>query len=1424
MPDIEVRPILYVSKPSWKHLQIWEVKMSVTGKFTEYNEDVEDFESYMERIDLYFKANAVKAETKVPMFLTVIGSKTYGILRNLLSPDKPSEKTMEELTKVLKEHFAPKKSIVAERCKFHKRFQKEGESLAEYAVAIKQMASACEFNTFLKDAMRDRFVSGIRCQEIQQRLMTEEDKSFDELYALALRLEEAKVEVKRFHNQEMVSDVNLIKHRYNKNFPKQGSGFGNKSGQVKSDYRSNEKFNKTISHPACFRCGRSNHSPNQCRYRQNQCFSCLKYGHLANMCKSPKGNVSRPKSRFRSVNQVGLDDEEVNASRPNDNTQTNSEYDLYSVSLVNEVSLKNSFTTSLVVNDQKLEMMIDTGAAVTLIPQVIFEDKFKNVKLHPTSMQLQAYSGHKINLLGEFKANVAHQGVNYQLPMIVTADQSGKRPVLLGRNWLEVLRLDWSTVHQVSMTPKEGNQVGPTQVDHKFEVDENSLKNKFNEVFYGPVGSIKSIETEIIIDEQAVPIFCKARSLPYAMHDLVNKEIDNLVKDNIIYPVSQSEWATPLVCILKPDGKSVRLCADFKVTLNKFIKNEHYPLPSTEDIFAKLAGGKVFSKIDLKSAYLQLNVGLKSQPLLTVNTHRGLFRFRKLPFGISSAPFAFQSAMDKVLQGLEGTYSYLDDILVVGSSYQDAVIKTEATLQRLLEYGVKANPAKSELLKTSLKFLGYNITAEGIKPSEHLVQAVLEAPEPTNVDQLRAFCGLINFYGKFLPQLSTVLHPLYELMQANRPWVWSSECCNAFNKCKSMLAKSQVLVPFDPMLPLQVTTDASSYGLGAVLAHKMKNGTVRPIMFASRTLTKAEVKYAQLDKEALAIIFAVKKFHKYLIAKHFELVTDHRPLVVLFGERKAIPILAAARMQRWAVILSAYDYHIVYKKGSEIVDADALSRLPLKVHNPDDDCVNFFAPFPDVPITAREIMIETRKDPTLARALDFTQHGWPERFTEPNLQPYFIRRTELTVENGCLLWGNRVIIPMSLRPSLLELFHEEHPGICRMKALARGYVWWPKLDSDIELLVNKCSVCQATRKSAPEVQLQPWTWPNRRFYRVHMDFATKNGIHFLIVTDSYSKWVEVYVMGSTNAEKTIEKLRSCFASFGCPEKVVTDGGPPFQSEEMNNFFIANGITHTFSPAYHPKSNGQAESYVGTFKTALLKQIFHDKKTNQKRSIQHRVDCFLFSYRNTPHTTTGKTPAELFLGFKPRTRLTLLKPHLSSTVEKNQEKMKTNYDKNRNTRYFRVGQEVLVRSVRQEEIKWMPGTIKKVVSPMTYLVNVCGKTRFCHADHIKEGNWEELGKPIENHPDPNYSPIGLHLKPLSPSLERPTISPTVVKDIPDKQPVSSSPEKSIQPQLQQSTSPKTTTRKVSPEESVQIPEETPLRKSTRRKCAPQRLNL
>lgn len=282
-------------------------------------------------------------------------------------------------------------------------------------------------------------------------------------------------------------------------------------------------------------------------------------------------------------------------------------------------------------------------------------------------------------------------------------------------------------------------------------------------------------------------------------------------------------------------------------------------------------------QLDLTAAYSQLQVGKGSQELLTVNTHKGLFRYARLPFGITNSPSLFQSTMDRLLFGLEGTTCYLDDILVFSKNTEDMYQNVDAILKRLSDHGVKVNTSKSEFFKKNLNFLGYRIDENGIHQTAELTYAITEAPRPANVSQLRSCLGLINFYQKFLPNLSTLLHPLYKLLCNDTKSSWCEKCENAFVQCKQLLLRDDVLTPFDPSLEIIVTCDSSSYRVGGVIGHIMPDGSERPILFASRALSKCENKYSQVEKEALALVYAVKEFHNFVYACKFTLITDHRP-------------------------------------------------------------------------------------------------------------------------------------------------------------------------------------------------------------------------------------------------------------------------------------------------------------------------------------------------------------------------------------------------------------------------------------------------------------------------------------------------------------------------------------------------------------------
>ena len=804
----------------------------------------------------------------------------------------------------------------------------------------------------------------------------------------------------------------------------------------------------------------------------------------------------------------------------------------------------------------------------------------------------------------------------------------GKGPTLLGRDWLSHIRLNWAEIKAIVCT------------------NVSQLVDKYKQVFKSGVGTMLHLKAHLSLRENSEPRFCKSRPVPFAIKDRVGKELDRLEEAGILYRVDHAEWAAPIVPVPKKDG-TIRVCGDFKVTINPALRIDQYPLPKPSDLMASLAGGKRFTKLDLTSAYQQMTLDEESSRLVTINTHQGLYQYSRLPFGVASAPAVFQKAMDTILQGIPGVICYLDDILITGKSDREHLHNLEEVLKRLQHHGVQLRKDKCLFLQKAVEYLGHQIDETGVHTSPQKVKAVVEAPSPRNLRELRSFLGLLNYYARFLPNLALTLHPLHQLLQAGQPWCWSEACERAFRTAKQKLVEAPVLAHYDPDFPIVLAGDASAYGVGAVISHKMPDGSERPVAYASRTLSKSEQNYAQVEKEALSLVYGVRKFHQYLYGRRFTILTDHKPLKAILGPKKHIPPLAAARMQRWALLLSAYVYDIEFRPTESHANADGLSRLPLStgpsvVNDTDPSAFNVMQ-LKALPVQTSELRAATRSDPVLSKVLHCLHYGWPED-AQDSLTHFWRRREELSVEGDCLLWGVRVVVPTKLRKKILQELHCGHPGVVRMKALARSHVWWPDIDKQIEECAKACSVCQSNKGAPSKAPLHPWQWPSSPWERIHLDFAGPvAGKMLLVVTDAHSKWPEVVVMNSTSSARTITVLREMFARFGLPQQIVTDNGPQFTANEFRQFTAANGVKHITTSPYHPSSNGAAERMVQTVKRAIRVGL------QSGDTLEHALASFLLRYRVTPHATTGTSPSSLFLGRPLRTRLDLLKPKVACRV-------------------------------------------------------------------------------------------------------------------------------------------------------------------------------
>ena len=460
----------------------------------------------------------------------------------------------------------------------------------------------------------------------------------------------------------------------------------------------------------------------------------------------------------------------------------------------------------------------------------------------------------------------------------------------------------------------------------------------------------------------------------------VELELERLEREGIISPVEFSEWAAPIVPVAKSNG-TVRICGDYKLTVNQVSKLDNYPIPKTEDLLATLGGGEKFTKLDMSQAYQQMTLDEESRKFTTINTHKGLFQYNRLPFGVSSAPGIFQRTMENLLQGIPNVIVRMDDILISGKDDDHHMANLEAVLKKLSEAGLRLRKEKCFFMVPEVTYCGYVINGRGIKPVEAKVDAIQNAPVPENVTQLRAFLRMLNYYHRFLPDIATVLEPLHKLLRQGTNWCWKTEQQMTFDKSKKLLQSANLLVHFQPDLELILASDASDYGVGAVLSHRMADGAERPIGYVSRSLNKAERGYSTIEKEALAIIFGVKKFNQFLYGQKFTIQTDHKPLEELFNEKKVVPQQASPRVQWWALTLAAYEYKIAYKAGTTNANADALSRLPLS-NMPESvpvpgETILLLEHLDHTPINSQHIREWTRRDPVLSKVHQFTLNGWP---------------------------------------------------------------------------------------------------------------------------------------------------------------------------------------------------------------------------------------------------------------------------------------------------------------------------------------------------------------------------------------------------------------------------------------------------------------
>ncbi|XP_031358777.1 uncharacterized protein K02A2.6-like, partial [Photinus pyralis] len=572
---------------------IFQIEMFENSRF--------QWERWVKRLEGAFDVFQIEENKKLPYLLHYMGPDTYDLLCDKLSPNKPTDKTYNQVVKLLQDYYSPVPLEIAENFRFHQRKQHEGEGIQEFYTALQKLAIHCNFGDYQKKALRNQFVFGMRSEKIQNRLLETKDLTMDKAIEIAVGIELSARDTAQLHrgvsNSGTIGAVGINRPHMK---------YNSKKGKFNTSNTSKKTNN--FSGVKCYRCGGS-HYANSCDKSDLVCNFCRIKGHVEKVCTKKK--------HFHNADQI----EEI-----------------VHIEESSQSKYREKFMSRIKVGNKNINFEVDSGAAVTIMGKKQFDELFHDFTIFDTNVKLISYCKTNLNVLGYAHVPVIYNGTSYNLNLYIV---SCNRQPLLGREWIRQINLNFWEVRNV-----QNYTEGASDIITK-------LTTKYSKVFTSGIGKIHNIQARLQLKENTTPIFCKARSVPFALMSKVETEIDNLVTQGILTKVNFSTWATPIVPVVKANGK-IRICGDFKVTLNSYLQVDEHPLPTIDELFSSMAGGEKFTKIDLSQAYLHLEVHPDDRHLLTLNTHKGLYQCNRLMFGIASAPAIWQRQMEKLLEGIPG--------------------------------------------------------------------------------------------------------------------------------------------------------------------------------------------------------------------------------------------------------------------------------------------------------------------------------------------------------------------------------------------------------------------------------------------------------------------------------------------------------------------------------------------------------------------------------------------------------------------------------------------------------------------------------------------------------------------------------------------------------------------------------------------------
>lgn len=1251
------------------------------------------------------------------LLLHTLGDEALKIHNGFQFATPEEQRTTAEIIQSFDNYAVGEVNETYERYVFHTRKQEESESMEAYIAALRTLIKTCNYcDNCLNSVLRDQIVLGIRNPETQAELLKVRNIGLQNCIDIC-KLSENAAQQSRALRPDTVNKIS----------------FRSRNKQPRS-----VKQNKDEKKSCKFCTSQHEMKKELCPAYGKTCAKCKGRNHFAARCKASK-------KRIHAVHAECDSDKYSTEYEPIDSVTTKEK--------INKLSLK-MIKAEMEVEGKSITFQLDSGASVNLL-NVKYA---KTVDLQPSSKTLVMWNGTEMKPLGECRLKVVNpkNGGKYAVKFVIVEDLEDLHP-LLGATAIQKMGL-------ITINKEEFNMVAGVKHDE----NKDELINQYQDVFSDELGSLPGM-VHLETNPSITPHISPARRVPVAIKPKLEAELQRLVEKDVIEPVSEpTNWVSGLALVVKKNGK-LRICIDPK-PLNKALRREHFHLPVLDDLLPDLADVKVFSTLDLRDGFWHLKLDEESSRLTTFATPFGRYRWKVLPFGIAPAPEIFQKNVYNNVSDLPGVLNKADDLLVCGKgkTMDEAIIDHDLKLRKLLdrcrERGMRLNPDKLKLRQTSLSFMGHLVTSEGLCPDPEKVRAIEEMPRPTDVAGVQRLGGFVNYLAKFLPKISEVMAPIRNLTKADVPWTWSEVQEQAFERVKQMVTKAPVLRYYDMHKPLVIQCDASEKGLGAALLQED-----HPLAYVSRALTDTETRYAQIEKELLAVVYACERFHQYTFGQHVTVLSDHRPLEAI---AKKELVNCPKRLQNMLMRLQRYDVSIVYHPGKKMYLADTLSRAfinNVECYEDDDPKETDYIPIEESRIS--ELRAATREDHTMQQLQRVILRGWPDdkHLVTPEVRPYFSFRNEMTVQDGLIFRGDRVVVPENQRSILKQRLHSSHIGVEGCCRRARECLYWPNMNSEIREHISKCPTCRKFEIANPKEPLLVHEVPERPWAKIGVDLFSFGGRDYMCTVDYMSNFWEVDHLPSTEAKPVITKLKSHFARYGIPDQVVSDNGPQFSSSEFATFAKKWCFAHTPTSPYNSKANGKVEAAV-----KMAKNLFRKAKDDMADPYLAMLD-----HRNTPSKAL-LSPAQKFMSRRTKTLLptteSLLKPSTQRSlkdINKKEAKKQEEYfnRKVQPLQPLKPGDVVRVKPYVKGDKIWKKATVLERLDTRSYHIDVGGEVRRRNRFDLKKTaetapftpyRSQQIPPPVEQ-PEPSRSSPSKQAPPSSPPQLQ-VISPETPKAV------------------------------------------------------------